>query len=114
MLFSQSPQVFPISMDQVSMKASASFSLAQIVEEENRTVDLYFEVNFVEDSRSGSSVTLEIKPPDGFVFIDQVKGRYQYRGELTKSGPKAQFDIRTIPYSGDWTTKLAISGELVK
>jgi hypothetical protein len=114
MLFSQSPQVFPISMDQVSMKASASFSLAQIVEEENRTVDLFFEVNFVEDSRSGSSVTLEIKPPDGFVFIDQVKGRYRYRGELTKSGPKAQFDIHTIPYSGDWTTKLAISGELVK
>jgi hypothetical protein len=114
MSFSQSPQVVPISTDKVFMSAGASFSLAEIVEESSKTVDLFIEVNFVEDSRSGSSVKLEIDPPDGFSFVDEVKGRYRYRGVLTRTGPKAQFEVRTIPYSAEWTTKLVISGELVQ
>ena len=114
MTFPQSPYIVPVDIDQVCMTATASFSLAPIVQEEKRFVDLYFEVNFVEDSRSGSRVNLEIVSPNGFSLMEQAKGRYRFRGELTKTGPKAQFQIRTIPYSGDWTTKLVISGELVK
>jgi hypothetical protein len=114
MSFTRPPRIEPKPAGQVAMKATAAFSLADIVDEDTHIVDLFIEVTYVEDSRSGSSVKLSIEPPAGFSLVDVSKGKYRYRGELSKDGPRFEFAIETVPYSADWSTKLAISGELVK
>lgn len=110
--FEEQPRVNSQPDGKVFLYSKAAFSLSNHVSENSRQVELTIEVNFMEDSRTGSTVELEILKPDSFVSIESKKGKYCFKGELNKDSEPAIFQIKTVPYRGDWTTKLSISGRL--
>jgi hypothetical protein len=85
--------------------ATAKLSLSDHVEDTTAPVRISLSYRFVEDGRTGDACELSVEAPDGFSFD---KG--WFRGELGHQ--HVTFNVRSAPYSGDWTGRFLADGRL--
>lgn len=97
----------------VSVTGEARICLPERLAVDAAEVEVALSLAFLEDSRSGELCELAIQAPPGFVPQEARGLRYRFRGKLEK-GKNVSFRFESARYSADWTTKMAIVGDLVK